>query len=228
MDIYINSCEDAFEAIAVIRQFYDVSFAEARDLVTDLPKKLPPLAMERFGELFSQLSAVGVNLSTGQPLQQQKDEPERKSEPEPERRSEPINQLQSEEPVEASFSMDDIFSEVFNREFSNFSTPSDPTPTTPSRPITNIDTNPGTGEFSESDSSQTPGQWYVQLDDVGPIKLAIVKIIKDNLDIGLREAMEFVSSAPACLPLTGLNEFQVDQLIDELISNGAKASAHFL
>lgn len=224
MDLYINSCDDDFAAVAVIRQFYDISFAEARDLVIDLPKKLPDLPVDRFGELFAQLSAVGVTLSTGQPLPQQKTEPE--PEPEPE----PIYQPQSDPAPEPSMSMEEMFG-LFKDAFADFPKPQPAQKSAPSAAVitdvgNSCDT--GTADFSESDPSKTPGQWYIQIDDAGPIKLAIVKVIKDTLDIGLREAMDFVSVIPACQPLPNLNEFQVKKLVDELVENGAKASAHFL
>lgn len=220
MDLYINSCDDDFAAVAVIRQFYDISFAEARDLVIDLPKKLPDLPVERFGELFAQLSAVGVTLSTGQPLPQQKPEPE----PEPE----PIYQPQSDPAPEPSMSMEEMFG-LFKDAFADFPKPQPAQKPAPSaKVITDVGNDCNTGEFSESDPSKTPGQWYIQIDDAGPAKLVIVKVIKDTLDIGLREAMDFVSVIPACQPLPNLNEFQVKKLVDELVENGAKASAHFL
>ncbi|MGM9859729.1 MAG: hypothetical protein ACI31C_03130 [Muribaculaceae bacterium] len=230
MDLYINSCDDDFAAVAVIRQFYDISFAEARDLVIDLPKKLPDLPVERFGELFAQLSAVGVTLSTGQPLPQQKPEPE----PEPEH----IYQPEPEPAPEPSMSMQEMFG-LFKDAFANFSNPQPaqkPAPSTKvitdigSKEITDVgnDCGTGTGEISESDPAKTPGQWYIQIDDAGPVKLAIVKVIKETLDIGLREAMDFVSVIPTCHPLPNLNEFQVKNLVDKLVRNGAKASAHFL
>lgn len=222
MDLYINSCDDDFAAVAVIRQFYDISFAEARDLVIDLPKKLPDLPVERFGELFAQLSAVGVTLSTGQPLPQQKPEPE--PEPEPE----PIYQPQSDPAPEPSMSMEEMFG-LFKDAFADFPKPQPAQKPAPSaKVITDVGNDCNTGEFSESDPSKTPGQWYIQIDDAGPAKLVIVKVIKDTLDIGLREAMDFVSVIPACQPLPNLNEFQVKKLVDELVENGAKASAHFL
>lgn len=222
MDLYINSCDDDFAAVAVIRQFYDISFAEARDLVIDLPKKLPDLPVERFGELFAQLSAVGVTLSTGQPLPQQKTEPE--PEPEPE----PIYQPQSDPAPEPSMSMEEMFG-LFKDAFADFPKPQPAQKPAPSaKVITDVGNDCNTGEFSESDPSKTPGQWYIQIDDAGPAKLVIVKVIKDTLDIGLREAMDFVSVIPACQPLPNLNEFQVKKLVDELVENGAKASAHFL
>ncbi len=222
MDLYINSCDDDFAAVAVIRQFYDISFAEARDLVIDLPKKLPDLPVERFGELFAQLSAVGVTLSTGQPLPQQKTEPE----PEPE----PIYQPQSDPAPEPSMSMEEMFG-LFKDAFADFPKPQPAQKPAPSaKVITDVgnNCNTGTGEFSESDPAKTPGQWYIQIDDAGPSKLVIVKVIKETLDIGLREAMDLVSVIPACQPLPNLNEFQVKKLVDELVENGAKASAHFL
>ena len=222
MDLYINSCDDDFAAVAVIRQFYDISFAEARDLVIDLPKKLPDLPVERFGELFAQLSAVGVTLSTGQQLPQQKPEPE--PEPEPE----PIYQPQSDPAPEPSMSMEEMFG-LFKDAFADFPKPQPAQKPAPSaKVITDVGNDCNTGEFSESDPSKTPGQWYIQIDDAGPAKLVIVKVIKDTLDIGLREAMDFVSVIPACQPLPNLNEFQVKKLVDELVENGAKASAHFL
>lgn len=232
MDLYINSCDDDFAAVAVIRQFYDISFAEARDLVIDLPKKLPDLPVERFGELFAQLSAVGVTLSTGQPLPQQKPEPEPEPEPEPA----PIYQPQSDPAPEPSMSMEEMFG-LFKDAFADFPKPQPAQKPAPSakvitdvgtKEITDVGNDCNTGEFSESDPSKTPGQWYIQIDDAGPIKLAIVKVIKETLDIGLREAMDFVSVIPACQPLPNLNEFQVKNLVDKLVRNGAKASAHFL
>lgn len=229
MDLYINSCDDDFAAVAVIRQFYDISFAEARDLVIDLPKKLPDLPVDRFGELFAQLSAVGVTLSTGQPLPQQKTEPE--PEPEPE----PIYQPQSDPAPEPSMSMEEMFG-LFKDAFADFPKPQPAQPAPSNKPrtdvgakeITDTGDNCFTDGVSESDPSKTPGQWYIQIDDAGPIKLAIVKVIKETLDIGLREAMDFVSVIPACQPLPNLNEFQVKKLVDKLVENGAKASAHFL
>ena len=201
----------------MIRQFYDISFAEARDLVIDLPKKLPDLPVERFGELFAQLSAVGVTLSTGQPLPQQKPEPE--PEPEPE----PIYQPQSDPAPEPSMSMEEMFG-LFKDAFADFPKPQPAQKPAPSaKVITDVGNDCNTGEFSESDPSKTPGQWYIQIDDAGPAKLVIVKVIKDTLDIGLREAMDFVSVIPACQPLPNLNEFQVKKLVDELVETSFKS-----
>ncbi len=58
----IDAGSDEFAALAVIRQYYGLSFREARDLVANIPAELPELAEQFVDELRDALAQTGAKV----------------------------------------------------------------------------------------------------------------------------------------------------------------------
>ena len=78
--IYLNSAgDDEFAVMAALREFFDLSFGEARDLISGAPSALPPVDSARVDAIVSALEAAGASAS----LYTGNDEPTEISVPEP-------------------------------------------------------------------------------------------------------------------------------------------------
>jgi large subunit ribosomal protein L7/L12 len=63
----------------------------------------------------------------------------------------------------------------------------------------------------------------VMLDDAGTNKIAVIKVVKDVLGLGLTEAKDFVEKAPQKVK-EGVAKAEADEIVAKLAEAGAKAS----
>lgn len=63
----------------------------------------------------------------------------------------------------------------------------------------------------------------VMLDDAGTNKIAVIKVVKDVLGLGLTEAKDFVEKAPQKVK-EGVAKAEADDIVAKLVEAGAKAS----
>ena len=72
--IYLNSAgDDEFAVMAALREFFDLSFGEARDLISGAPSALPPVDSARVDALVSALEAAGASVSLDSEAAEQTD-----------------------------------------------------------------------------------------------------------------------------------------------------------
>ena len=67
-------------------------------------------------------------------------------------------------------------------------------------------------------------QFDVELSEIGPNKVKIIKVVRDYTGLGLKEAKELVDSAPSIIK-EGITKAEADDLIEKLTAEGAKAVA---
>lgn len=63
----------------------------------------------------------------------------------------------------------------------------------------------------------------VELTEVGPNKIAVIKAVKEALALGLKEAKDLVDGAPSMLK-TGLKKEEAEELAKKLTEAGAKST----
>lgn len=72
--IYLNSAgDDEFSVMAVLREFFDLSFGEARDIISGAPSALPSVDYARVDALVSALEAAGASVSLDSEAAEQTD-----------------------------------------------------------------------------------------------------------------------------------------------------------
>ena len=67
-------------------------------------------------------------------------------------------------------------------------------------------------------------EFDVILKDAGAAKLGVVKAVKENAGLGLKEAKELVDKAPSIIK-EGITKAEADDLIAKLAEEGAKGTA---
>jgi len=67
-------------------------------------------------------------------------------------------------------------------------------------------------------------EFDVGLTEIGPSKVKVIKIVRDNTGLGLKEAKELVDKAPSIIK-EGITKAEADDLIEKLTAEGAKAVA---
>lgn len=77
---------------------------------------------------------------------------------------------------------------------------------------------PAAGEAAEEKST-----FDVVLEDAGSNKIAVIKVVKDLLGLGLTEAKDFVEKAPQKVK-EGVAKAEADEIVAKLAEAGAKAS----
>lgn len=65
-------------------------------------------------------------------------------------------------------------------------------------------------------------EFDVILADIGANKMAVIKVVKDIVGLGLKEAKEFVEAAPKAVK-EGVSKTEADELAKKLEEAGAKA-----
>ena len=65
-------------------------------------------------------------------------------------------------------------------------------------------------------------EFDVELSEIGPNKVKIIKVVRDYTGLGLKEAKELVDSAPSIIK-EGITKAEADDLIEKLTAEGAKA-----
>lgn len=78
------------------------------------------------------------------------------------------------------------------------------------------------GAASPSDAEEQ-SEFSVTLQDIGPNKINVIKAVREETTLGLKEAKELVESAPTVVK-EGVTKEIADQLKDKLEGVGAKVS----
>lgn len=68
------------------------------------------------------------------------------------------------------------------------------------------------------------GTYSVRLDSFGASKIAVIKVVKDTLGLGLKEAKDLVEASPTIVR-SGADKATADSLVAKLVAAGATASA---
>jgi len=66
-------------------------------------------------------------------------------------------------------------------------------------------------------------EFDVELTEIGPNKVKIIKIVRDYTGLGLKEAKELVDSAPSIIK-EAITKAEADDLAEKLTAEGAKAT----
>ena len=66
-------------------------------------------------------------------------------------------------------------------------------------------------------------EFDVELTEIGPNKVKIIKIVRDNTGLGLKEAKELVDSAPSLIK-EAIPKAEAEDLVKQLEAEGAKAT----
>ena len=67
-------------------------------------------------------------------------------------------------------------------------------------------------------------EFDVELTEIGPNKVKVIKVVRDYTGLGLKEAKELVDSAPKVIK-EGISKAEADDLIAQLAEVEAKATA---
>ena len=67
-------------------------------------------------------------------------------------------------------------------------------------------------------------EFAVELTEIGPIKVKVIKLVRDYTGLGLKEAKELVDKAPSIIK-EGITKAEADDLIAKLADEGAKGTA---
>ena len=67
-------------------------------------------------------------------------------------------------------------------------------------------------------------EFDVELSEIGPNKVKIIKVVRDYTGLGLKEAKELVDSAPSIIK-EGITKAEAEDQIEKLTAEGAKAVA---
>lgn len=198
----VNAGEDEFTTLAVLRQQFGLSFAEARDLVMELPSALPPIAAASVDALQAALAAVGAEIST--------------SMPQPVQEAEPTQQFNVND-------MLDIFSDTFADK--SFGATEDHTPENSSGDDEE-DSDSNEEDYDEEDyddEEEEENDVIFTLNSCGNQKLRIVKMINEKLECGLKEAKEICDGAPIDVTVDGSYLNEVIDLVDDINDAGGEA-----
>ena len=66
-------------------------------------------------------------------------------------------------------------------------------------------------------------EFDVELTEIGPNKVKVIKIVRDNTGLGLKEAKELVDSAPSIIK-EGIPKAEAEDLVKQLEAEGAKGT----
>ena len=67
-------------------------------------------------------------------------------------------------------------------------------------------------------------EFDVELTEIGPNKVKVIKIVRDYTGLGLKEAKDLVDKAPSIIK-EGITKAEADDLIAKLAEEGAKGTA---
>jgi len=79
---------------------------------------------------------------------------------------------------------------------------------------------PGAGSAPEEEAKSTAD---VELTDIGGSKIAVIKVVKEVLALGLKEAKDLVDAAPSMLK-EGMKKEDADEFAKKLTDAGAKVT----
>ena len=80
----------------------------------------------------------------------------------------------------------------------------------------------GAGDAGAAAEEKT--EFDVELTEIGPNKVKVIKIVRDYTGLGLKEAKELVDKAPSIIK-EGISKAEADVLIAKLAEEGAKGTA---
>ena len=80
----------------------------------------------------------------------------------------------------------------------------------------------GAGDAGAAAEEKT--EFDVELTEIGPNKVKVIKIVRDYTGLGLKEAKELVEKAPSIIK-EGISKEEADDLIAKLAEEGAKGTA---
>ena len=66
-------------------------------------------------------------------------------------------------------------------------------------------------------------EFDVELTEIGPNKVKVIKIVRDNTGLGLKEAKELVDKAPSIIK-EGITKPEAEDLVKQLEAEGAKGT----
>ncbi len=189
----VNAGDDEFSTLAVLRQHLDLSFAEARDHVMDIPSTLPLVSSDSVDALQEALAAVGAEISTTLP--------------------EAAAAVVEESAPSTQLSVDDL------HDF--FSAPVGETPAADndSDEYDSDEEDESDEEFDDDDSVDV----IFTLASCGRNKLQVVKAVCEYLKCGLKEAKEICDDAPIDVTLDGDMDNAVSELVNLINEVGGEA-----
>ena len=79
----------------------------------------------------------------------------------------------------------------------------------------------GAGDAGAAAEEKT--EFDVELTEIGPNKVKVIKVVRDYTGLGLKEAKELVDSAPSIIK-EGITKAEADDLAEKLTAEGAKAT----
>ncbi|MCQ2513000.1 MAG: 50S ribosomal protein L7/L12 [Lachnospiraceae bacterium] len=66
-------------------------------------------------------------------------------------------------------------------------------------------------------------EFDVELTEIGPNKVKVIKVVRDNTGLGLKEAKELVDKAPSIIK-EGISKPEAEDLVKQLEAEGAKGT----
>ena len=75
----------------------------------------------------------------------------------------------------------------------------------------------------EAAAAEEKTEFDVELTDVGPNKVKVIKVVREATGLGLKEAKEVVDSAPKAVK-TGVSKEEAEELKTKLEAEGAKVT----
>ena len=74
-----------------------------------------------------------------------------------------------------------------------------------------------------AEAAEEKDEFDVELTDVGPNKVKVIKVVREATGLGLKEAKEVVDSAPKAVK-TGVSKEEAEELKTKLEAEGAKVT----
>ena len=74
-----------------------------------------------------------------------------------------------------------------------------------------------------AEAAEEKTEFDVELTEIGPNKVKVIKVVRDYTGLGLKEAKELVDSAPSIIK-EGITKAEADDLAEKLTAEGAKAT----
>ena len=71
-----------------------------------------------------------------------------------------------------------------------------------------------------AEAAEEKTEFDVELTEIGPNKVKVIKIVRDNTGLGLKEAKELVDNAPSIIK-EGIPKAEAEDLVNQLKEEGA-------
>ena len=76
------------------------------------------------------------------------------------------------------------------------------------------------GPAAAAEAEEEKTEFDVELTEIGPNKVKVIKIVRDNTGLGLKEAKELVDKAPSIIK-EGIPKTEAEDLVEQLKAEGA-------